>query len=150
MSATIRRSFLHALILVGALVASLALVSPAEAKAPQPRDRVLHIAASKQGTPYRYGATGPSAFDCSGFTRWVFAKAGHRLPRTSSAQAAAARHVNRGDRHRGDLVFFRSGGHVYHVGIYAGKNQVWHSPRPGEGVHKERIWTSSVSYGRVR
>jgi cell wall-associated NlpC family hydrolase len=150
MTATIRRSILHAVILVGALVASLALVSPAEAMTAQARDRVVHIAASKQGTPYRYGATGPRAFDCSGFTRWVYSKTGRHLPRTSSAQAAAARHVNRADRRPGDLVFFRSGGHVYHVAIYAGHNSVWHSPRPGERVHRERIWTSSVSYGRVR
>lgn len=150
MTATIRRSLLHAVILVGALVASLALVSPAEAMTPQARDRVVDIAASKHGTPYRYGASGPTAFDCSGFTRWVYAKTGRHLPRTSSAQAGAARHVSRADRRRGDLVFFRSGGRVYHVAIYAGKNSVWHAPRSGERVHRERIWTGSVSYGRMR
>jgi cell wall-associated NlpC family hydrolase len=154
MSATIRRSLLHALVLVltvlGALVASLSLVSPAEAMTAQARDRVIHVAASKAGTPYRYGADGPSAFDCSGYTKWVFSKLGRHLPRTSSAQAGAVRHVSRANRHRGDLVFFSSGGHVYHVGIYAGHDRVWHAPRPGERVHREHIWTSSVSYGRVR
>ena len=150
MSATIRRSLLHAFILVGALVASLALVSPAEAMTSHSRHRVVNVAASKAGTPYRYGASGPGAFDCSGFTKWVFSRLGRHLPRTSSAQAGAVRHVGRSQRHKGDLVFFRSGGHVYHVGIYAGNNRVWHAPRPGQRVHRERIWTSSVSYGRVR
>ena len=154
MSATIRRSLLHALILVltvlGALVASLTLVSPAEAMTAQARNHVVHVAASKAGTPYRYGASGPRAFDCSGYTKWVFSKIGRHLPRTSSAQAGAVRHVSRANRHRGDLVFFRSGGHVYHVGIYAGHNRVWHSPRPGQRVKREHIWTRSVSYGRVR
>lgn len=154
MSATIRRPLLHALVLVpvvfGALVASLALSSPAEAMSAQARDRVVHVAASKAGAPYRYGADGPRAFDCSGYTKWVFSKLGRHLPRTSSAQAGAVRHVRRADRRRGDLVFFRSGGHVYHVGIYAGHNRVWHSPRPGQRVHREHIWTRSVSYGRVR
>ncbi len=89
----------------------------------QSRHRVVHVAASKAGTPYRYGASGPGAFDCSGFTKWVFSRLGRHLPRTSSAQAGAVRHVSRSQRHKGDLVFFRSGGHVYHVGIYAGHNQ---------------------------
>jgi cell wall-associated NlpC family hydrolase len=46
-------------------------------------------------------------------------------------------------------VFFRSGGHVYHVGIYAGRGAIWHAPRTGERVHGERLWTRAVSYGRV-
>ena len=154
MSATIRRSLLHALILVltvlGAVVASLTLVSPAEAMTAQARNHVVHIAASKAGTPYRYGASGPRAFDCSGYTKWVFSKMGRHLPRTASAQSGAVRHVGRAARHRGDLVFFRSGGHVYHVAIYAGHNRVWHSPRPGQSVKREHLWTSAVSYGRVR
>ena len=53
------------------------------------------MAASKAGTPYRYGAAGPRAFDCSGFTKWVFAKMGRHLPRTASAQSGAVRHVSR-------------------------------------------------------
>lgn len=151
MSATIRRCLTHAAILVGALVASTSLAVPAaDAMSAPTRSQVLHIAASKKGTPYRYGATGPRAFDCSGYTRWVFAKVGRHLPRTSSEQSRAARHVSRSDRRVGDLVFFRSGGHVYHVAIYAGHNTVWHAPRTGQRVHQERIWTSSVSYGRVR
>ena len=150
MSTTLRRTLARALILVGAVVTSSTLALPADAMTAQTRERVVRIAASKAGTPYRYGATGPRAFDCSGYTRWVFARVGRHLPRTSSAQARAARHVTRSHRHRGDLVFFKTGGHVYHVGIYAGDGRVWHAPRPGERVHKEKIWTRSVSYGRVR
>ena len=111
-------------------------------------NRVVAVARSRAGSPYRYGATGPRAFDCSGLTQWVYKKLGKRLPRTSGAQAGAVRKV----RHprRGDLVFFTSGGHVYHVGIYAGRHMLWHASRPGHPVAKERIWTSSVFYGRVR
>ena len=150
MSTTLRRTLARALILVGAVVTSSTLALPADAMTAQTRERVVRIAASKAGTPYRYGATGPRAFDCSGYTRWVFRKVGRYLPRTSSAQARATRHIRRSQRHRGDLVFFRSGGHVYHVGIYAGRGRIWHAPRSGERVHRERIWTRSVSYGRVR
>ena len=149
MSSTFRRLFTPVLVLVGTLFASLLLVAPsADAKAAPARD-VVSIAASKAGTPYRYGATGPNAFDCSGFTRWVYAKTGRHLPRTSSAQAGAARHVSASNRQPGDLVFFNDGGGVYHVAIYAGGDSVWHAPRPGETVHREHLWTNAVSYGRV-
>ena len=150
MSATFQRLLTPVLIMVAALVASTFLVAPsADAMSVQTRSRVVHVAASKAGTPYRYGASGPSAFDCSGFTRWVYAKVGRHLPRTSSAQAGAVRHVGASDRRPGDLVFFSSGGHVYHVAIYAGGDSVWHAPRPGESVHREHLWTHAVSYGRL-
>lgn len=150
MSATFQRLFTPVLIMVAALVASTFLVAPsADAMSVQTRSRVVHVAASKACTPYRYGASGPSAFDCSGFTRWVYAKVGRHLPRTSSAQAGAVRHVGASDRRPGDLVFFSSGGHVYHVAIYAGGDSVWHAPRPGESVHREHLWTHAVSYGRL-
>ena len=81
MSATFQRLFTPVLIMVAALVASTFLVAPsADAMSVQTRSRVVHVAASKAGTPYRYGASGPSAFDCSGFTRWVYAKVGRHLP----------------------------------------------------------------------
>jgi cell wall-associated NlpC family hydrolase len=149
MSATFRRSLARALVVLGVVVTSSSLAVPADAMTVQTRERVVHIAASKKGTPYRYGAVGPNAFDCSGYTRWVFARVGRHLPRTSSAQAGAVRRVSRSARRSGDLVFFRSGGHVYHVGIYAGHGYVWHAPRTGQRVHREKLWTRAVSYGRV-
>jgi cell wall-associated NlpC family hydrolase len=111
-------------------------------------NRAVAKARTRAGSPYVYGATGPHAFDCSGLTQWVYRKLGKRLPRTSDAQAGAVRRVHR--PRRGDLVFFHSGGNVYHVGIYAGHHMLWHASRPGHPVAKERIWTSSVFYGRVR
>src|SRR3954453_6142858 len=152
MSTTLRRSLTHALILVGVLLASTLVTTPsASAMTPSTRAHLLQIAKSKKGTPYRYGATGPRSFDCSGYTRWVFARVGRHLPRTSRAQSAAVRHVSRSHRRTGDLVFFSSGGRVFHVGIYAGHNRIWPAPHTGSVVHRERIWTTrGVSYGRVR
>jgi cell wall-associated NlpC family hydrolase len=150
-SRLLSRAAVQVVMVVGALVASsVALAPAADAMSPQTRAKVMHIAASKRGTPYRYGASGPRAFDCSGYTRWVFARVGRHLPRTSRAQARSASHIRKSQRRTGDLVFFHGQGHVYHVAIYAGGNSVWHAPRSGERVHRERIWTSSVSYGRVR
>jgi cell wall-associated NlpC family hydrolase len=138
------------LVLLGSLLASsVALAPAADAMSGHTRSQVLHVAASKRGAPYRYGATGPRAFDCSGYTRWVFARVGRHLPRTSRAQAAATRHVPGSQRRTGDLVFFAHHGHVYHVAIYAGHNRIWHAPRSGERVRLERIWSRGVSYGRV-
>ena len=107
-------------------------------------------AATRKGSPYRYGATGPRRFDCSGLTQWAYARVGKSLPHSSSAQVSKTKRVWKKDRRRGDLVFFHSRGSVYHVGIYAGRNKIWHSSRPGTPVRKSEIWTSSVFYGRVR
>lgn len=157
MLTTVRRSLSCAAALTAAVLVLLVLLAsapplspPADALTVRQGDRIVAIAASKRGAPYRYGADGPRSFDCSGYTKWVFARLGRSLPHSSARQAARVRHVRASDRRRGDLVFFRSGGRVYHVAIYAGRNSVWHAPRPGERVHRERIWTRSVSYGRVR
>jgi len=114
------------------------------------RNRLMRISRSKRGAPYRYGAAGPHRFDCSGFTSWVYRKAGRRIPRTSRQQAGAARRISARNRRRGDLVFFHSGGRVYHVGIYAGRGHIWHSPSTGKRVSRQRIWTRSHFYGRPR
>lgn len=108
-------------------------------------ERVVAAAAAQAGKPYVYGATGPSSFDCSGLTGWAYRSVGIALPRTAAAQAATATPVS--SPVPGDLVFFSSGGHVYHVAIYAGDGQVWHAPHPGDVVRKVPIWTG-VFYGR--
>ncbi|KAA1420858.1 NlpC/P60 family protein [Nocardioides humilatus] len=110
-------------------------------------EQVLELASREAGDPYVYGAAGPNAFDCSGFTMFVFAQLGISLPHSSSAQAAMAQPVS--DPQPGDLVFFTGGGGVYHVAIYAGDGMIWHAPHTGAVVSLEPIWTSSVFYGRV-
>ncbi|KOT88214.1 glycoside hydrolase [Streptomyces sp. NRRL F-5755] len=122
----------------------------AEAEAASSSAAALRIAASKKGSPYKYGATGPYRFDCSGLTLYSFKRAGKRLPRTAAAQYNRTRHLSASARRLGDLVFFHSRRGVYHVGIYAGNGKIWHAPKPGTVVRLERIWSRSVSYGRVR
>ena len=114
------------------------------------RAKVLKEAAKLKGTPYRYGGTTPRGFDCSGYTGYVYKKAGKKLPRTSRSQYSATKHISRKAAKPGDLVFFKSGGgSVYHVGIYAGGNMLWHSSKPGRPVAKAKIWSSNVAFGRV-
>ncbi|MBB5122363.1 glycoside hydrolase [Streptomyces eurocidicus] len=120
-----------------------------EAQAATPGQTAVKVAASKKGSPYQYGAVGPNRFDCSGLTLYSFKKAGKTLPRTAAQQYNKTRHLSAGSRQVGDLVFFHSGSNVYHVGIYAGDNKIWHSPKPGASVRMEKIWSSSVWYGRV-
>ena len=112
--------------------------------------KVVQVAATRKGAAYKWGAIGPRAFDCSGLTKWSFARVGKNLPRTSNEQYRASIRVAPSQRRAGDLVFFLSGGRVYHVGIYAGGNQLWDAPKPGGRVTRRTIWTSRVAYGRVR
>ncbi|WP_432084588.1 C40 family peptidase [Streptomyces sp. WAC 04229] len=121
-----------------------------EAAAASHATKALKIAASKKGSPYRWGAVGPRRFDCSGLTLYSFKKAGKKLPRTAAQQYNKTRHISAKKRKAGDLVFFHSGRSVYHVGIYAGKGKLWHAPKTGDVVRLQKIWTGSVSYGRVK
>ncbi len=129
---------------------------PTKPKAPRhkrttlaPGIRALAIAASKQGAPYVWGAEGPYQFDCSGLTQYAFRLAGKQLPRTAAQQYHYTRHLPASQRQPGDLVFFGSPGGINHVGIYAGDNKIWHSPRTGARVRLETIWTPNVTYSRV-
>ncbi|WP_330334473.1 C40 family peptidase [Streptomyces sp. NBC_00536] len=111
--------------------------------------KAVEIAASKQGAPYAYGATGPEIFDCSGLTLYAFRGAGRTLPRTAEQQYESTQRISRTQRTRGDLVFFPSGATMGHVGIYAGDDRIWHAPRPGTRVRLERIWSGDVRYTRA-
>ncbi|MFE1843263.1 C40 family peptidase [Streptomyces sp. NPDC059515] len=121
-----------------------------EAAAASPATKALKVAAAKKGAPYRWGATGPNRFDCSGLTQYAFKKAGKKLPRTAAQQYNKTRYISAKNRKAGDLVFFHSGSYVYHVGIYAGKGKLWHAPKTGDVVRLQKIWTGSVWYGRVK
>jgi cell wall-associated NlpC family hydrolase len=111
--------------------------------------RILTEAARLSGRPYRWGAAGPWAFDCSGFTRWVYAKVGRSLPHKADAQQAYGRSVSRSAARPGDLVFFVSGSYAYHVGIYAGRGFMYDAPRPGRTIGKHRIWRSDYQVRRL-
>ncbi|MET9799382.1 NlpC/P60 family protein [Streptomyces sp. NPDC006368] len=84
------------------------------------------------GKPYVWGATGPSAFDCSGLTQAAWRSAGVFLPRTTYTQINAGQRVSRSRLAPGDLVFFYSG--ISHVGLYIGDGRMIHAPRPGAPV----------------
>ena len=98
------------------------------------------------GAPYVYGAAGPSSFDCSGFTSFVFRNAaGIDITRTTYTQIGVGTPVSYGEMQPGDLVFTYDLGHV---GIYVGGGQYIHAPQPGEGVKVSPV-TSFYAARRV-
>ena len=101
---------------------SAPVVAPVAAPQPSVGERIVSIAQSKVGSPYVYGAAGPNAFDCSGFTSWVYAQVGKSIPRTSQAQASAGQQVALSDIQPGDIVVYYGG--ASHVAIYAGNGQI--------------------------
>lgn len=101
-------------------------------------DAVLAFARQQIGDPYRRGAAGPGAWDCSGLTMKAYARAGVSLPHKAARQGSMGRSVARGAARPGDLVVWGT----YHVGIYVGDGKVLHSPRPGKAVQVARIWGS--------
>ncbi|MCR8579084.1 NlpC/P60 family protein [Streptomyces sp. Isolate_219] len=105
----------------------------AAAQAPSPRAaRAVAFAYSALGKPYVWGATGPSAYDCSGLTQAAWKAGGVALPRTTYTQISSGPRVNRSQLAPGDLVFFYSG--ISHVGLYVGNGQMIHAPHPGAPV----------------
>ncbi|MGW8766598.1 NlpC/P60 family protein [Streptomyces sp. NPDC055815] len=92
----------------------------------------ISFAHAQLGKPYVWGATGPSAYDCSGLTQAAWRAAGISLPRTTYTQINAGQRVSRSQLAPGDLVFFYSG--ISHVGLYIGGGQMIHAPRPGAPV----------------
>lgn len=98
------------------------------------------------GYPYVYGATGPNAFDCSGFTSYVYRNAaGIDITRTTYSQIGVGTPVSYSELQPGDLVFTYNN---EHVGIYVGGGQYIHAPQPGDSVKVSPI-TSFYAARRV-
>ena len=103
---------------------------------PQGDNEIINTAKSFLGTPYQWGGTSPSGFDCSGFTQYVLAQNGKSIPRTSQEQFASGQAVDKSNLQAGDLVFYNwSGGtEATHVGIYEGNGKMIHAPHSGDVV----------------
>ncbi|MFE0462926.1 NlpC/P60 family protein [Kitasatospora sp. NPDC058965] len=90
----------------------------------------VQAALSRLGDPYKWAATGPNMFDCSGLMQWSYAQAGIALPRTSQEQASVGTAVpGLAQAQPGDLVIYNSvDGYEGHVGMYLGNGEVVHAP----------------------
>jgi cell wall-associated NlpC family hydrolase len=99
--------------------------------------RVLRNADAYVGVPYVWGGNTPKGFDCSGFTKYIFAKSGITLPRTSREQVRAGSAVAPDFRslRPGDLMLFAEPGEaISHVAIYVGNGRIIHSSSSNGGV----------------
>jgi cell wall-associated NlpC family hydrolase len=96
------------------------------------------------GDPYRWGAEGPSSFDCSGLTSSAYWAAGVAIPRVSVAQWGAGPHPDVPSLLPGDLVFYGDDPHnpatIHHVGLYIGNGLMVHAPHTGAVVQIASIW----------
>ena len=142
------RSIPALIALLVALFSSLLVTTGGAADATTPGAAAVQEASRHNGAPYAYGAAGPSRFDCSGFTMYVFSRFGKRLPHSSSAQYNATRHIPNSAKQVGDLLFFHSSSGIGHVGIYAGGGRMWDAPKPGDHVRLRAIYSSDYSVGR--
>jgi cell wall-associated NlpC family hydrolase len=100
------------------------------------------------GVMYQYGADGPDGYDCSGLTSAAWRAAGKSLPHNADAQYNATARISRSQLKAGDLVFYRSNGHV---ALYVGDGQIIDASRAGQPVKKRTINIMTPNgYGRVR
>ena len=93
---------------------------------------VVFSALAQRGDPYRWGAEGPDAFDCSGLTLFAMRAAGKSLPHSSRMQSTMGRYVPRASLRPGDLVFFYNP--VGHVAVYIGNGRIVHATTFGQPV----------------
>lgn len=108
--------------LAGGMVLTMATSSSA---ATPIRTKALSTATAQKGDPYKGGAAGPNAFDCSGLTYYSYKKNGKTLPRTAQGQYNKSSKLSWSKRAKGDLVFFgTSSSNIKHVGIYVGGDKI--------------------------
>lgn len=135
---------------------SSSTVSPPTTVAPPPVSapsaglaKAVEVALAQRGDPYRWAASGPDAFDCSGLVTYSYGAAGYSLPHSSRSLFNMTQRLTEGQLQPGDLVF--GGSPVHHVGIYIGGGQMVHAPNSGSVVRIDGIYNTSspVRFGRL-
>ncbi len=110
------------------------------------------------GSKYKYGGTSPKGFDCSGFTSYVYNKAGIAIPRSSSAQAGKGTKITQGAAKPGDLLFFRfkKKDNISHVAMVVSNDadgmKIIHSTTSKgvmiEDISTSKYWQEKLLFGR--
>ncbi|MDT8861884.1 C40 family peptidase [Alkalihalobacillus sp. MEB130] len=107
---------------------------------------ILEVAKQFLGLPYLWGGMSAFGFDCSGFAYSMYRYYGITLPRDASDQVKKGTVIEREDLQVGDLLFFayeKGKGAVHHVGMYAGDDQMIHSPKTGKSIEIIPLTNSS-------
>ncbi|WP_151736306.1 C40 family peptidase ['Paenibacillus yunnanensis' Narsing Rao et al. 2020] len=138
--------------------AGTAPVAAASVSATSKATNIISFGKKYLGTPYKFGASTSTTryFDCSSFTKYIFAKYGVKLPRTSVAQSKVGTAVSKANLRVGDLVFFSSGSrangkNVTHVAVYAGNGKILHTyGSPGVTISNLNSGTWKRTYLKAR
>jgi peptidoglycan DL-endopeptidase CwlO len=127
-------------------VAGRSLAAPRDLPMPPgAAGEAIRVALAQVGAPYRYGSSGPDAFDCSGLTSYAYGAAGVSLPHSSRAQSSMGTQVSRSELQAGDLVFFYSP--ISHVGLYIGSGMMVHARTYGSPVAVTSVDQSGFRFG---
>lgn len=114
---------------------------------------VVEFAKTLLGCPYKYGATGPAEFDCSGLVYYVFKQTGKYsgVRNTASGYSQIAIPIKKENAQPGDVVFFANNKGIHHIGIYIGSGQMIHAPMTGDVVKISSVDRKNdiVTYGRL-
>jgi len=106
-------------------------------------------AETQEGVPYVWGGATPGVgFDCSGLAMWAWGQAGVSLPHSAQAQYDSIEHVSLSDLEPGDLIFYASGGYIYHVIIYIGGGQAIQAEDTGTVIQITPVWGGAYGAGR--
>lgn len=109
--------------------------------------QVVSSAMNYLGTPYVYGSNGPSSFDCSGFTSYIYSSLGYSLNRSANDQLLNGTSIAKSELQAGDLVFFayNTTKSASHVGIYIGDGQFIHASTNGYQVRIDTLASGHYS-----
>lgn len=113
--------------------------------APRPAGNLAAVVAyalAQQGRPYRWGAAGPSAFDCSGLIMAAFLRIGIRLPHQSGGIAARGTYLPRSAWTPGTVLIYPG-----HVALYLGNGRMVHASRPGRPVAVVNVYGNPSGRG---
>jgi cell wall-associated NlpC family hydrolase len=102
----------------------------------------ISYALAQRGDPYVFGATGPSAFDCSGLVGAAWRAAGVSLPRTAAQISSRGTAVPRDQWQPGDILYWGGRGSAYHVALYLGGGMLVEAAHPGTTVRVVSVWGS--------
>ncbi|MFF7900306.1 C40 family peptidase [Streptomyces sp. NPDC088817] len=141
-SRTAERPTLSATASVGSTSASVSTATGSAAA-------VVSFVKAQVGKAYVSGATGPSAFDCSGLVQTAFKQVGISLPRVSQDQSTAGTQVSLSNLQPGDILYWGGAGSAYHVGVYVGNGMFVGAQNPSTGV-VERPLSYDPPSGAVR
>ncbi|MBZ9636179.1 NlpC/P60 family protein [Clostridium sp. FP1] len=108
--------------------------TPSRGSATIADNAIIAYASNFLGTPYLWGGTSPSGFDCSGFTQYVYAHFGISVGRTTFDQINDGVQVSRDNLQPGDLIFFGTFASPHHMGMYVGDNNYIHAPHTGDVI----------------